>query len=112
MSHPAPDDADPLPELRAEWLAWMRDRLPEVARGRPDWPIRLDHCFGRVVLDAVYDRPWREALPSPAWRHMDAEALRRAIALARDIAEGRADLTVLNARSLHMRGKKRLSAGA
>ena len=63
---PPPPDADPLAPLRAQWLDWMRARLPAAARNRPDWPIRLDHCFGRVILDAVYDRPWREVLRSPA----------------------------------------------
>ena len=111
MATAHPDD-DPLAPLRAEWLAWMRERLPQVARDRPDWPIRLDHCFGRVVLDAVYGRPWREAVAAPAWRHMDAAALRGAVALARDIAEDRADLPALNARSLAMRRKGRMSAGA
>ena len=106
-----PADTDPLAPLRAEWLAWMRERLPQAARAHTDWPIRLDHCFGRVVLDAVYARPWRQVLPSPAWRHMDEAALRRAIALSRDIVEGRADLTLLNARSLALRGR-RLSAEA
>ncbi len=85
----------------------MGERLPAAARAHPEWPIRLDHCFGRVILDCVYGRPWREVLPSPAWRHMDAEALRRAATLAADIAEGRADLQALNARSLALRGKLR-----
>lgn len=85
----------------------MGERLPAAARAHPEWPIRLDHCFGRVILDAVYGRPWREVLRPPAWRHMDAEALRRALALAEDIAEGRADLAALNARSLALRGKLR-----
>ena len=86
----------------------MGVRLPALARARPDWPIRLDHCFGRVILDAVCGRPWREVLPAPAWRHLDADGLRRAIALARDIAEGRADLHAFNARSLQGRGKARV----
>ena len=105
-------DDDPLAALRAEWLAWMRERLPRTARDRPDWPIRLDHCFGRVVLDAVYGRPWREAVAAPAWRRMDEAALLRAIALSREIAEGRVDLAALNARSLELRGKRPISAGA
>ena len=100
-----PPDTDPLAALRAEWLAWMRERLPAAARDRPDWPIRLDHCFGRVILDTVYGRPWREALAPPAWRHMAEPELRRALALASDLAEGRADLVALNANSLRMRGK-------
>lgn len=81
----------------------MRERLPQAALTRPDWPIRLDHCFGRVVLDTVYGRPWREALRPPAWRHMEAPELRKAAALASDILEGRVDLHVLNARSLEIR---------
>lgn len=107
----APADHDPLAPLRAEWLAWMRERLPLAARSHAEWPIRLDHCFGRVVLDAVYARPWREVLEPPAWRHMDETALLRAIALSREIAEGHADLAALNARSLELRGR-RISAGA
>ena len=105
-----PADVDPLAPLRADWLAWMRERLPRAARDHPQWPIRLDHCFGRVVLDTVYGRPWREAIASPAWRHMDERALRHAVALARDIAEGRVDLHPLNARSLAMRGKRFVNA--
>lgn len=83
----------------------MGERLPAVARTRPDWPVRLDHCFGRVILDEVYGRPWREVLAPPAWRHMDGAALRRAVDLAQAIAEGRADLRELNRRSLVRRGK-------
>ena len=26
-------------------------RLPAAAPGRPDWPVRLDHCFARILLD-------------------------------------------------------------
>ena len=83
----------------------MGERLPAAARARPDWPIRLDHCFGRVILDEVYGRPWREVLRPPAWRRMDLDALHRACTLASDIAEGCADLHALNRRSLVRRGK-------
>lgn len=83
----------------------MGDRLPAAARSHPEWPIRLDHCFGRAVLDAVYGRPWREVLRSPAWRNMDRPALERAVALAERIADGREDLDALNRRSLELRGK-------
>ena len=99
--------ADPSADLRAEWLRWMRERLPQAAAARPDWPIRLDHCFGRVILDAVYGRPWRQAIKAPAWRHMDAEALHQAVALASAIVDGRVDLKALNARSLDLRSAAR-----
>lgn len=100
----ASPDAE-LAEARAEWRRWVHARLPAAAASRPDWPVHLDHCFGRVILDAVFGRPWREAIPSPAWRHMDLPALRRASSLAAEIEDGRADLQALNRRSLRMRGE-------
>lgn len=82
----------------------MRTELPAAARSRPDWPVRLDHCFGRIVLDNICGRPWRELIPSPAWRHLDDSGLRQTIALAEAILDGSADLHALNARSLQLRG--------
>lgn len=99
--------AEELDRLRTAWRAAVGERLPDLARVRPEWPIRLDHCFSRVILDAVHGRPWREVLRAPAWRNMDAATLRRAIALAEDIADGRADLEALNRRSLVLRGEPR-----
>ena len=85
----------------------MGERLPATAAAHPEWPIRLDHCFGRVVLDAVYGRPWREVLRPPAWRGMDRRALEAAVDLAERLTDGRADLADLNRRSLELRGKLR-----
>jgi hypothetical protein len=92
-------------QLRMRWLELMRVELPAAAERRPDWPIRLDHCFGRVVLDEVCGRPWREAVRAPAWRNLDEAQLRRAIALAEGVLAGSVDLAALNARSLQRRGK-------
>lgn len=83
----------------------MRRRLPEAAKARPDWPIRLDHCFGRVILDAVAGRPWREVVRAPAWLHLEAGRLAAAVALGEAVLAGEADLQTLNRRSLEMRGK-------
>ena len=93
-------------ELRAAWLDLMRRRLPEAARARPDWPIRLDHCFGRVILDTVYGRPWREVLPAPAYRHMSEAELRVALTVGEAILAGETDLHAMNARSLAMRRRR------
>ena len=93
-------------ELRAAWLDLMRRRLPEAARARPDWPIRLDHCFGRVILDTVYGRPWREVLPAPAHRHMSEAELRVALTVGEAILAGETDLHAMNARSLAMRRRR------
>jgi hypothetical protein len=85
----------------------MHEDLPAAARSRPDWPIRLDHCFGRVILDTVCDRPWREAVAAPAWRNLAPEQLDAAIALADAILSGDADLRHLNAASLAARRERR-----
>ena len=81
----------------------MREDLPSAARTRPDWPIRLDHCFARVILDAVCGRPWREVLAAPAWRHLPPDRLEAAIGLADAILAGDADLDALNRASLEAR---------
>lgn len=91
--------------LRRRWLTLMRAALPDAAAMRPDWPVRLDHCFGRVILDAVCGRPWREVLPPPAWRNLDRDQLARAVALAEAVLDGSADLHALDAASLALRGK-------
>lgn len=92
-------------EARATWRRLIHDELPAAALVHPEWPIRLDHCFARVILDAVHERPWREAIAAPAWRHMSPDRLQRAIALGRAIVAGTADLGALNTRSLAMRRK-------
>lgn len=88
----------------------MREDLPAAAQAHPEWPIRLDHCFGRVILDAVCGRPWREAVAAPAWRHLPPERLEAAIRLADAILAGEADLPALNAASLAARRARRAVA--
>ena len=91
--------------LRLDWRDLVERRLPEAARERPDWPVRLDHCFARILLDAVHGRPWREVVAAPAWRNTDPERLGAAIRLGCDVLSGSADLHELNQRSLILRGK-------
>ena len=97
--------ADDLDQLRARWLHLIRRELPEAALSRPDWPIRLDHCFARVILDHLCGRPWREVLPAPAYKHLTAGQLRCAIATAEAVLSGHADLPALNRASLLARRK-------
>ena len=89
----------------------MRVDLPVAAAQRPHWPIRRDHCFARVILDAIHGRPWREVLAAPAWRHLSPEKLDAAIALADAILDGSADLDALNRASLASRGKRLFGDG-
>ena len=91
--------------LRARWRDLVERELPGAARSRPDWPVRFDHCFARILLDCVHDRPWREVVRPPAWRNAAPAKLARALSLGRDVLADRADLGELNQRSLRLRGK-------
>ncbi len=102
----SPSDAPTdLAAQRQRWRDLVRLALPAAAIDHPEWPIRLDHCFARVILDAVCAGPWREAIAAPAWRTMDAGQLAAAFGLAEAVIEGSADVHALDAQSLAWRGK-------
>lgn len=105
MSHDLFGVLDPAtdPE-RLSWRTLVEETLPALASER-GWPIHLDHCFARVLLDNTVGKPWREVIPSPAWRNTPKDALRTAIALGESVINGTNDLSLLNDRSLEMRGK-------
>lgn len=85
--------------------------MPDLARsGKTEWPVRNDHCFQRIVLDAICEGVWYEHIPRPAYKHLsDAQAL-RAVELCEGIIAGRVDLADLNRKSLNWRGKLPASA--
>lgn len=91
--------------IRAQWRDLVERRLPEAARVRPDWPVRLDHCFARILLDAACGGPWRESVRPPAHANMPVERLEAAIALGEAVLVDAVDLAALNRRSLAWRGK-------
>lgn len=107
-------DAEPRPALLAEYRRLIRSELPAAARAG-GWVLRLDHCFARVILDALFDGCWYDHLERrrggrSAESQLDAGQLTRAIGLARGVLDdggGDARLRVLNARSLAWRGKAR-----
>ncbi len=104
---PTPEAPDPDPSeaaLLARWFDLTRRVLPGMAAAE-GWPIRLDHCFMRVCLDAAFGRPWHQAVRRPAVRHMTEAELARAVAVAERVAADPALLYGLNAESLRMRGK-------
>lgn len=97
---PAPDDRN---ALEREWLALTRETLPALAAARR-WPVSADHCFQRILLDHAVGGRWYDHVPGrPAYRHIDAAALARAVALGTAVAAGVADLHALNVRSLAWR---------
>lgn len=95
----------PTADRRAVWRDLVERRLPEAARTHPDWPVRLDHCFARILLDQACGGPWRDSVRPPAHANMPLDRLEEAIGLGEAILAGKADLHDLNRRSLAWRGK-------
>lgn len=99
-------------KLQEQWNYLYKEYLPTLAKARDEaqttWPIVLDHCFARIVLDNSIgiDKPWTKVLPSPAYKHMSEAQLCAAIALAERIAAGTVNLVELDERSLQLRGKR------
>lgn len=98
--------------LQRNWRDLVDRRLPQAARARPDWPVRLDHCFARILLDNACGGPWRESVAPPAWANMPPERLAVAIDLGEAVLAETADLGLLNRRSLAWRGKVRRAVSA
>ncbi len=90
--------------LRARWRTLVTRRLPEAAAAR-GWPIRLDHCFARVLLDLACGAPWRSRIRPPAWRNAPSAVLAEAVLLGEAALAGRADMAAMNAASLRLRGR-------
>jgi hypothetical protein len=95
-------------ELRQRWLSLTRHALPARAEAER-WTLRADHCFQRVILDAVCEGRWYEHVTGrPAYRHLDEHRLALAVSLAQQLAtdsDGHRLLQRLDAQSLAWRGK-------
>ncbi len=104
-------DAAPAPgrnALQRRYLQLVREQLPAAA-ARGGWVLRRDHCFGRVLLDAVVGGCWYDALDrrTAAYRQLDDHRLTEAVELAeRLLVEGDPLLRRLDAQSLAWRGKE------
>jgi O-6-methylguanine DNA methyltransferase len=111
---PAIEDIEP---LRARWKHLYASHLPALALARDPaqskWPVHLDHCFARIVLDNAIgiNKPWNQVIKSPAVRTMTVEQLKSALDLGERVASGEADLVRLNERSLGLRGKSGMKGG-
>lgn len=107
----------PLPRptpLQEQWSTLYRATLPTLARAKapsqPRWPVHLDHCFARIILDNTVGegtRQWDHVIGKPALRNMSDEQLREAIELGEKIERGDVDVVELDERSLSARGKLR-----
>jgi hypothetical protein len=92
--------------IEQQWLDLTRIRLPNRAI-EARWPLRLDHCFQRVLLDYACGGVWYEHIVGrPAYANAPDEVLTRAISTGEALLAGTADLSALNAQSLAWRGKR------
>jgi hypothetical protein len=104
----SPAAAERRDELLARYRVLVDDALPAAARdGR--WSLRLNHCFGRVLLDDAVGGCWYDHLDrraGAAYRQLDDDQLAGAVARGeRLLTEGDGLLRSLDARSLEWRGK-------
>lgn len=94
----------------AEWKRLTEQVLPAMAKDQR-WPLRFDHCFKRVCLDFAFGDVWYRHTRKPAERHIQIDALERAIGCAREIAKmGAPLLKVRNEESLRVRRLARNTA--
>ncbi|KIY02856.1 uncharacterized protein Z520_01321 [Fonsecaea multimorphosa CBS 102226] len=98
--------------LRTEWRTLYSKTLPQMAKSRDPaqtvWPVTLDHCFARIILDRVVgngQQQWDMVIQKPAIRNMNEHQLRDAIALGERIRAGQINLSSLDEASLLCRGK-------
>ena len=115
--------------LEDKYKTLVCETLPSLAQAKAStqavWPVQLDHCFARIILDAVVGRgeyfctststmmsskgdtpsPWPAKLKSPAIRNMDGSQLAQCIALAEALADGKVDLCEMDEQSLWFRGR-------
>lgn len=106
MSEPASGERD---RLLRRYRELVDEALPAAAR-EERWSLRLNHCFGRVLLDDAVGGCWYDHLDrraGAAYRQLDDDQLEGAVALGeRLLTEGDPLLRELDARSLAWRGKR------
>lgn len=94
-------------DLISRYMTLTKDVMPRIARApETKWPVRNDHCFQRIVLDAVCNGVWYEHLERPAFKNLNHDQAAQAVKLCEDIVSDRVDLHALNNQSLIWRGKQ------
>ena len=93
-------------DLVSQYIVLTKEIMPHLARtSHKHWPVSNDHCFQRIVLDAVCGGVWYDYLLRPAYKNLTYDQAAHAVKLCNDIISGDADLIVLNKQSLQWRGK-------
>ena len=93
-------------DLVSRYMVLTKEIMPNLARtSHRHWPVRNDHCFQRIVLDAVCGGVWYDHLLRPAYKNLAHDQAANAVDLCNNIISGDTDLVVLNKQSLKWRGK-------
>ncbi|KEF62628.1 uncharacterized protein A1O9_00601 [Exophiala aquamarina CBS 119918] len=99
-------------DLRRQWKLLYAEILPQMAKdddpSQPKWPVTLDHCFARIILDNAVGKgqqQWDKVIKPPAIQNMSEEQLQSAISLGKKVISGEADVCHLDQMSLQCRGK-------
>ena len=91
-------------DLVSQYMVLTKEIMPDLARtSHTHWPVRNDHCFQRIVLDAVCGGVWYDHLLRPAYKNLTHDQATDAVDLCNDIISGDSDLSVLNNQSLKWR---------
>lgn len=82
-------------KLEARWRELTDRTLPHAATDA--WPVRLNHCFQRILLDHATGGVWYDSIAGrPAYAHAPSQMLEDAIATGEAVLSGDADLRALN----------------
>ena len=93
-------------ELVSRYMVLTKEIMPHLARtSHRHWPVCNDHCFQRIVLDAICGGVWYDHLLRPAYKNLTHDLAANAVDLCNDIISGNTNLVVLNRQSLKWRGK-------
>ncbi|WP_310412536.1 hypothetical protein [Chamaesiphon sp. OTE_8_metabat_110] len=101
-----------LNELRARYLELINDILPSISIAR-GFPVHLNHCFGRIVLDNLFQGCWYNYLTVgrvAAYKQLDLAQLQQAVNIAQSLVDlPTAHIVSLNNQSLQWRREYRSS---
>lgn len=99
-----------LETLRSKYLRLVNVTLPTYAKTR-NFPVHLNHCFGRIILDTLFCGKWDLFLDrkkGAAYKQLSEAQLALAIEIAEKIIYETDDhIRFLNEQSLKVRGKSK-----
>jgi hypothetical protein len=98
--------------LRSRYLELISDILPSIAVAR-GFPVNLNHCFGRIVLDNLFQGCWYNYLTVgrvAAYKQLNLAQLQQAVNIAQSLVDLPTEHIVsLNNQSLQWRREYRFS---